>query len=114
LWFTKPRIVGLSTRGNINSGYESGYEPELTVWLSAQRGGTAAYSRTSTDRNALKLFAAGTGEAIVKAAGMGRQKLYIVPSKRLVIVRMADRWGLWHWGFKDANFLGPILWRYGA
>jgi CubicO group peptidase (beta-lactamase class C family) len=85
----------------------------LTVWLPAQRGGVAAYSRTSTDPAALKLLAAGAGEELAEAAGRGGQKLYIVPSKRLVIVRMADRSGLWHWGFKDANFLDPILRHYG-
>lgn len=88
------------------SGANPGYG--LTFWLPGRRNGLGE-NGASTARNTAQLLDAGAGEDIVKAAGRGGQKLYIIPSKGLVIVRLADRWGLWHWGFRDADFLAPIL-----
>jgi CubicO group peptidase (beta-lactamase class C family) len=46
---------------------------------------------------------------VLMAAGMGKQRLYILPSRGLVIVRQARRRGLGGFGFKDSIFLPPIM-----
>jgi len=48
-------------------------------------------------------------EFIIKAAGVGGQKLYIFPSENMVIVRQASRLPFWGRGFNDADFLAPIF-----
>jgi CubicO group peptidase (beta-lactamase class C family) len=53
------------------------------------------------------------GGPVIMAAGMGKQRLYILPSRGLVIVRQARRRGLGGFGFKDSVFLPPIVSLYG-
>ena len=84
----------------------------LTFWLPTQRNGIAPYSGKSTDHIAAKLLASGAHGDIIEAAGRGGQKLYIMPSQRLVIVRFANRWSLWTLGFRATAFLGPVLQHY--
>jgi len=46
---------------------------------------------------------------VFMAAGMGKQRLYVLPSRGLVIVRQARRRGLGGFGFKDSIFLPPVV-----
>lgn len=85
----------------VNPGYG------LTFWLPAN-GGTNAEGRNA-DKAAAKLKTIGAPGLIIKAAGVGGQKLYVIPSENLVIVRQASRWPLWGRGFQDAEFLAPIF-----
>ena len=85
----------------VNPGYG------LTFWLPANgginsEGGSAAKASE-------KLRAIHIPGPIVKAAGVGGQKLYVIPSENMVIVRQASRLPLWGWGFEDAEFLAPIF-----
>ena len=89
----------------VNPGYG------LTFWLPTN-GGTNSEGK-SADRAAEKLTAAGVPGPVIKAAGVGGQKLYVIPSEGLVIVRQASRWPLWGWGFEDAGFLAPLFKREG-
>jgi CubicO group peptidase (beta-lactamase class C family) len=85
----------------VNPGYG------VTFWLPGN-GGTNSEGH-SADRAAEKLKAIGAPDVIVKAAGVGGQKLYIIPSRNLVVVRQSSRLPLWGWGFEDAEFLAPIF-----
>jgi CubicO group peptidase (beta-lactamase class C family) len=83
----------------------------LSFWLPGKANGRGEHGAV-TRENTKKLLEVGAGEDITKAVGRGGQKLYIIPSEGLVIVHQADRWGLWRMGFKDADFLKPILKHY--
>lgn len=81
----------------------------LSFWLPLA-GGTDAEGR-NTDQRADRLRALAGPDQIIKAAGVGGQKLYIIPSRQMVIVRQASRIPLWGRGFTDDGFLAPILGR---
>ena len=81
----------------------------ITFWL-PMNGGIDSEGR-SGDQRAARLKAIHASGPIIKAAGAGGQKLYVIPSRNLVIVRQAARWALTGSGFDDAGFLAPILLR---
>ncbi len=85
----------------VNPGYG------MTFWL-PMNGGINSEGH-SADRSAAKLKAVGAPDQIIKAAGVGGQKLYVIPSRNLVIVRQASRLPVFGRGFDDAGFLAPIL-----
>lgn len=85
----------------VNPGYG------ITFWLPTQGGVDSKGHNSSKSAAALKAIHA--PELIIKAAGAGGQKMYIIPSKNLVIVRQSSRVPLWGWGFKDAEFLAPFF-----
>jgi CubicO group peptidase (beta-lactamase class C family) len=92
----------------VNPGYG------ITFWLPVN-GGINPKGR-SMDKSAAKLKEIQAPSLIIEAWGLGEQKLYVIPSRNLVIVRQATRlplWAtrlpLWGRGFEDAGFLAPIL-----
>ena len=84
-----------------NPGYGLGF------WLPA-RGGIDSKGRRD-DRRAARLKEIHAPESIIKAAGAGGQKLYVIPSRNLVIVRQAARRSLTGRGFEDTAFLAPLF-----
>jgi CubicO group peptidase (beta-lactamase class C family) len=46
---------------------------------------------------------------IIKASGLGGQRLYVIPKLNLVIVRQSSLLPLGGWGFDEAEFLAPIF-----
>ena len=80
----------------------------ITFWL-PMNGGIDSEGRPDAKR-AAKFKEAHAPAFIVKAAGRGGQKLYVIPSHNLVVVRQASsRWNLWGRGFNDAEFLAPVF-----
>lgn len=79
----------------------------LTFWLPV-KGGTNSEGK-SADRAAARLRAGGAPDVVIKAAGVSGQKLYVIPSWNLIVVRQASRLPLWGWGFDDVGFLAPIF-----
>ncbi|MBI3525688.1 MAG: serine hydrolase [Betaproteobacteria bacterium] len=91
------------------AGTNPGYG--ITFWLPVA-GGTNSKGH-SADQSAAKFKAIGVSDPIIKAAGAGGQKLYIIPSRNLVVVRQASHLPLWGRGYEDAEFLSPILKQQG-
>ena len=89
----------------VNPGYG------VTFWLPVNGGIDSKGG--SADPSAAELRAVGAPDVIIKAAGVGGQKLYVIPSMNLVIVRQALRLPLWGRGYQDAEFLAPIF-NYGG
>lgn len=85
----------------VNPGYG------ITFWLPTQ-GGINSKGH-STNQSAEKLKSIHAPDLIIKAAGVGGQKLYVIPSQNLVVVRQASRLPLWGRGFEDTGFLAPLF-----
>lgn len=85
----------------VNPGYG------LTFWLPGN-GGVNSDGGSAAESTA-RLKAIRAPDLIIKAAGVGGQKLYVIPARRLVIVRQASRLPWWGQGFEDSEFLAPIL-----
>ena len=85
----------------VNPGYG------VTFWLPTKAGINS--EGHNTNRSAEKLKAIHAPDLIIKAAGVGGQKLYVIPSQNLVVVRQASRLPLWGRGFEDAGFLAPLF-----
>lgn len=79
----------------------------MTFWL-PKAGGYDSRGRRA-DISAAAIAEIGTPGPIYKAAGVGGQRLYVLPAHNLVIVRQAERWPWWGWGFNDADFLRPLF-----
>jgi CubicO group peptidase (beta-lactamase class C family) len=80
----------------------------LAFWLPMRRGGTG-WKGASLDTRSEDLHAAHVPDDLVMAAGVGGQKLYIVPSIELVVARQARKRVVGGWGFEDAAFLAPLF-----
>ena len=80
----------------------------LTFWLPMRPGGTG-WKGASLDERLADLRDAHVPDDLVAAAGVGGQKLYIVPSMQLVVARQARRKVVGGWGFEDALFLEPLF-----
>ncbi len=79
----------------------------ISFWLPVS-GGTDSEGGNA-GQGAAKLKEIHAPALIIKAAGVGGQKLYVIPSQDLVVVRQASRLPLWGRGFEDAAFLAPIV-----
>lgn len=79
----------------------------LTFWLPTNPGGISDHG--NPDRGAEQLAKIKAPRDLYKAAGVGGQKLYIIPSLELVVARQADRFAPEARGFSDADFLAPVL-----
>ncbi|MGQ0831960.1 MAG: serine hydrolase domain-containing protein [Microthrixaceae bacterium] len=79
----------------------------LTFWLPTNPGGRSDHG--NRDRGAEELAKIKAPRDLYKAAGVGGQKLYIIPSLELVVARQADRFAPDARGFSDAEFLAPVL-----
>lgn len=78
----------------------------LTFWLPTNPGG---WPDTQLPGAGPELLARiGAPEDLVVAAGAGGQRLYVMPSLDLVVVRQAAQFGT-AGGFSDAELLAPIL-----
>lgn len=83
----------------------------MTFWL--PMGGGINSEGGRADNAAAQLKAIQAPDLIIKAAGAGGQKLYVIPSRNLVVVRQASRLPLWGRGYEDAGFLAPIFKQQG-
>lgn len=79
----------------------------MTFWLPT-RDGTSDKGR-STRENAEALRRAHAPEDVYKASGNGLQRMYVIPSQDLVIVRQAPTPITCGHGFVDSGFLAPIF-----
>lgn len=89
----------------------------LTWWLLVEGGGGAAgvadgeplpRARRQQAQTAVVRGPDGRALTVYMAAGLGKQRLFIVPERNMVVVRFAEasREGA---GFENAGFLGPLL-----
>ena len=106
-WWSGKQILDrdLLAQCFIGTGTNPGYG--VTFWLPVN-GGTDSEGRPG-GKTAAMLKDIHAPDVIVKAAGAGGQKLYVIPSRNLVVVRQASGLALWGRGFKDAGFLSPIF-----
>lgn len=80
----------------------------LTFWLPTREGGFASGGLPST--SAERCAEIGCPDDLAKAAGVGGQALYLIPSMGLVVVRQtAGPTDPATDGFSEAAFLGPVL-----
>ncbi len=86
LWLNRPSPVNGASAG----------------WESAGRRQAAIRNRGSAER---RMIAAAAPQDLAMAAGRGKQRLYVIPSLDLVVVRQGNSRG----GWDDAEFLGVLL-----
>ena len=103
------RIIGSGLMRELSAGSQANPAYGLTFWLNhgTRQGVEAADGRDAARRQKSDegfIYAAGPRDLLM-AAGQGRQRLYIIPSLQLVVVRQGEGGE----GWRDSEFLSILL-----